>query len=341
MAYAPDFLLHEVWVRRKIARRSGINIMNPRVAIIIPIFNEEALLSELLRQLGEVLSEVRDYETEVLLVDDGSADASHDIMETEAKSRPWLSYIRLSRNFGHQAAISAGIAEADADAYILMDGDLQDPPVLIPDLLQAWKDGAKVVLAERTSRKETPLRLFLMNLYHRYSGLFSDFKMPSNTGLYCLLSAEAMDAVRSMKERNRYFPGLREWIGFKTSRVYYDRDERFAGEPKQNYRRLIHLALDSIFCYSYLPLRMVTYVGTFISFAGFALALFFTARRLLGIEVAAMGFTTIIVLMTVLGGFQLIALGIFGEYLARAYDETKGRPLFIIEKRSNKPRSNR
>lgn len=312
--------------------------MKSRVEIIIPIFNEEEILEELVDQLQSVLERIENFVCSVLLVDDGSRDKSPVIMEAAAGRHDWLRFVRLSRNFGHQAAISAGIAEADADAYILMDGDLQDPPSLIPELLKAWTDGADVVLAERKSRKETPLRLFLMNMYHRYSGLFSDFRMPSNTGLYCLLSAEAMDAVRSMKERNRYFPGLREWIGFKTSRVFYDRDQRFAGEPKQNYRRLIHLALDSIFCYSYLPLRMVTYVGTFISFAGFALALFFTARRLLGIEVAAMGFTTIIVLMTVLGGFQLIALGIFGEYLARAYDETKGRPLFIIEKRSERPR---
>lgn len=312
--------------------------MKSRVEIIIPIYNEEDLLDELISQLKSVLESLEDYSCSVLLVDDGSHDRSPDIMALAAERYGWLRFVRLSRNFGHQAAISAGIAEAEADAYILMDGDLQDPPALIPELIKAWTVGAEVVLAERTSRKETPLRLFLMNLYHRYSGLLSDFKMPSNTGLYSLLSAEAMAAVRSMKERNRYFPGLREWIGFKTSRVYYDRDERYAGEPKQNYRRLIHLALDSIFCYSYLPLRMVTYVGTFISFVGFALALFFTARRLLGIEVAQLGFTTIIVLMTVLGGFQLIALGIFGEYLARAYDETKGRPLFIIEKRSGRPR---
>ena len=310
--------------------------MKSRVEIIIPIFNEEDILEELADQLKSAIERVDDFSLSVLLVDDGSADQSYAIMEALAIRYDWLGYVRLSRNFGHQAAISAGIAEADGDAYILMDGDLQDPPALIPELLQAWSAGAEVVLAERTSRRETPLRLFLINMYHRYVGLLSDFRMPSNTGLYCLLSAKAMDAVRSMKERNRYFPGLREWIGFKTRRVYYDRDERFAGQPKQSYRRLIHLALDSIFCYSYFPLRMVTYVGTFISFVGFALALFFTARRLLGIEVAAMGFTTIIVLMTVLGGFQLIALGIFGEYLARAYDETKGRPLFIIEKKSDR-----
>lgn len=310
--------------------------MKSRVEIIIPIFNEEDILEELLGQLKSVLENIEDYACSVLLVDDGSRDQSPAIMEAAAERYDWLRFVRLSRNFGHQAAISAGIAEADAEAYILMDGDLQDPPSLIPNLLKAWSEGAEVVLAERTSRKETPLRLLLMNLYHRYSRWFSDSKMPTNTGLFCLLSAKAMDAVRSMKERNRYFPGLREWVGFETSRVYYDRDERFAGEPKQNYRRLIHLALDSIFCYSYLPLRMVTYVGTFISFFGFALALFFIARRLLGIEVAQFGFTTIIVLMTVLGGFQLIALGIFGEYLARAYDETKGRPLFIIEKRSGR-----
>lgn len=311
--------------------------MKSRVEIVIPIYNEEDLLAELIDQLNTVLGTINDYSCSVLLVDDGSADKSSEIMSSAAAKHGWLRFIRLSRNFGHQAAISAGIAESDADAYVLLDGDLQDPPALIPELLEAWSAGAEVVLAERKSRKETPVRLILMNLYHRYSGMLSDFKMPANTGLYCLLSAKAMNAIRSMKERNRYFPGLREWVGFKTSRVFYDRDERFAGQPKQNYRRLIHLALDSIFCYSYLPLRMVTYIGTFISFSGFALALFFIVRRLLGIELAEMGFTTIIVLMTVLGGFQLIALGIFGEYLARAYDETKGRPLFIIEKRSDQP----
>ena len=319
-------------------RAYSIYFMKSRVEIIIPVFNEADILEKLVDQLKSVIERVDDFSLSVLLVDDGSFDSSPSLMGALAAQYDWLRYVRLSRNFGHQAAISAGIAEADADAYILMDGDLQDPPCLIPEMLKAWSEGAEVVLAERRSRRETPLRLFLINMYHRLAGILSDQKMPSNTGLYSLLSAKAMDAVRSMKERNRYFPGLREWIGFETSRVYYDRDERFAGKPKQNYRRLIHLALDSIFCYSYLPLRMVTYIGTFISSVGFALALFFTAKRLLGIEVAELGFTTIIVLMTVLGGFQLIALGIFGEYLARAYDETKGRPLFIIETRSPRTR---
>lgn len=307
--------------------------MPTKLAIIIPIYNEAELLGELVRQLVKVSGELSDYEVSVLLVDDGSSDSSLEQIEAAANEHPIISYISLSRNFGHQAAISAGVDAAEADAYVLMDGDLQDPPSLIPDLVAKWQEGYEVVLAERKSRKETRLRLFLMNLYHKYSGFLTDYSIPKNTGLFCLMNAEALDAVKSLKERNRYFPGLREWVGFRTGRVFYDREARFAGEPKQNYRRLIHLALDSIFCYSYLPLRCVTYLGTLVSASGFLIALYFVIKRLLGIEMAEMGFTTIIVLITVLGGFQLIALGILGEYLARTYDESKGRPLYIVRKR--------
>ncbi len=303
----------------------------PKVAIVVPVYNEQENIPELCRRIREVCQGLDSVQWEAIFVDDGSSDDSVALLQEEARTCPNLRLVRLSRNFGHQPAISAGLFACNAGAAIVMDGDLQDPPEVIPQLVEQWRSGAKVVRAERLSRQETGLRRLAFVTFHRFFNLFSDYPIPANSGVFCLLDRSAIDVYNSLSERHRYFPGLSAWMGFRQETVHYHREERFKGTPKQSWRRLISYAADALFSFSYVPLRVVTYAGFFISAMGFAIGLFFAMRRILGVEIAFTGFTTIVVLILFIGGLQLMALGIIGEYLGRMYDEAKRRPYFIID----------
>ena len=304
-----------------------------KLDIVIPIYNEEENLPALHRRLREVCEHLNDLIWQVIYVDDGSSDRSLEIMLEQHRADPRFSVIELSRNFGHQATISAGLAYADGDAVVIMDGDFQDPPEVIPDLLASWQEGAQVVRAQRRSRKESGIRRFGFEMFYKVFTWISDFPVPPNAGIFGLLDRQAVDELKRLPEQNRFFPGLRSWVGLQQEVVYYDREERAAGKPKQSLGRLIRYALDAIFSFSYKPLRIMTSVGICISSTGFVFASFFVIRRLIGIEIAQIGFTTLVTLVLFLGGVQLIAIGLVGEYLARIYDEVKQRPLFIVKKR--------
>ena len=300
---------------------------------MIPIYNEEENLEELFRRLTDACSTLEGVDWRVIYVNDGSADRSLEMMIDHCQRDGRFTVVELSRNFGHQAAIAAGIKSAEGDAVIFMDGDLQDPPELIPGLLASWKNGNQVVRAERRSRKERGLRGLGFTLFHKFFAWVSDFPVHSQSGIFGLVDKQALEELKRFTEKNRFFPGLRSWVGFEQGVVCYDREERAAGEPKQSMKRLIKYALDAIFSFSYKPLRLMTGIGVIISASGFALACFFIVRRLMGIEIAQTGFTTLVTLVLFIGGVQLIAIGILGEYLARIYDEVKQRPLFIVKKR--------
>ena len=304
------------------------------VALVIPVFNEEPVLVELLRRLDQVFASDPTIAWSALFVNDGSRDRTAGMIEAQCARDPRFKLIDLSRNFGHQAALAAGIAHAgDADAVITMDADLQDPPELIPDLVAAWKNGAEVVLAVRQSRKEKGLRRLGFDLFHAVFGRLTDLPVEANTGTFGLLSKAAVEAFNGLPEKHRFFPGLRSWVGFSRADVIYDRQERAAGQPGQTFRRLVRYALDGIFSFSYLPLRMLTFAGLFVACSGFAIGMFFVLRRLLGIEVAQTGFTTLATLILFLGGVQLIGIGVLGEYLGRVYDEVKRRPNYVVKRR--------
>ena len=304
-----------------------------KIDIVIPIYNEQQNLPVLSSRLEAVCKKLHEYEWRIIYVNDGSSDNSLEIMLNQGQQNPMFSIVDLSRNFGHQAAITAGLLCATGDAVILMDGDLQDPPELIPELISSWRNGAKVVRAHRRSRKEKGFRRIGFKMFHRFFKWVSDFPIPSNAGIFGLLDKQAADELKKLPEQNRFLPGLRSWVGLNQQVVYYNRDDRAGGEPKQSLRKLIRYALDAIFSFSYKPLRIMTSAGVVISTTGFLLACFFIAKRLLGIEVAQTGFTTLVTLMLFLGGIQLIAIGLLGEYLARIYDEVKQRPLFIIKEK--------
>lgn len=307
----------------------------PLLAVVIPVFNEEAVLPELFERLIRLFDANPGANWTALLVNDGSRDRSADLIRTRAASDARFVLVDLSRNFGFQAAISAGLAEALARgsaALVTMDADLQDPPELIPELLAAWRSGAEVVLAVRKSRQETGLRRLGMDLFHRCFGAVADLQMDTNTGTFSLLDRAAAEAVCQLPERNRFFPGLRSWVGFRTEEVPYDRQERAAGQPQQTFSRLVRYALDGVFSFSYLPLRLLTYAGCSIALMGFVAAIFYAVRRILGIETAPTGYTTLVTLVLFLGGVQLIGIGVLGEYLARVYDEVKQRPHYIVRR---------
>jgi polyisoprenyl-phosphate glycosyltransferase len=244
--------------------------------------------------------------------------------------------VELSRNFGFQSALSAGLAHAaGSDAVVTMDADLQDPPEVIPELVAAWRGGADIVRAVRRTRAEQGLRRAGFDLFHTFYGRLIDYPIEPNSGTFGLLGGPAVAAFNQLPERNRFFPGLRAWIGFVTADVLYDRQERAAGVPQQTFRRLVRYALDGLFSFSHLPLRLLTYAGVFIAVIGFAIGGFFITWRLLGFENSQQGFTTLVTLVLFLGGVQLIGIGVLGEYLGRVYDEVKQRPNYIVKPRAS------
>jgi glycosyltransferase involved in cell wall biosynthesis len=305
----------------------------PTLAIVIPICNESGGLQELFTRLASVLDGLRSLESQVIYVNDGSTDGSLEIMLDHHRRDRRFAVIDLSRNFGQQAAIAAGLAASAADATVVMDGDLQDPPELIPEMVACWRAGAEVVRAQRRTRQERGMRGWSFVLFHRLFGWFADFPIPANVGVYGLLDRKALDEVNRLPEKNRFLPGLRAWVGFEQRDVYYDREARSSGLPKQSFGRLMHYALDGVFSFSYKPLRLMVLAGGVICVTAFVLASRFVIRRLAGIEQAQMGFTTLVTLVLFMGGVQLLSIGLLGEYMARIYDEVKARPLFIVRRR--------
>ncbi len=310
----------------------------PTIAVVMPVFNEQEVLPETFARLQELFDRHPDFAWQACLVDDGSRDRSADLLERQAEKDSRFEAITLARNFGFQSALAAGIECAgEVDALITMDADLQDPPELIPELLQRWQAGSQVVLAVRRSRQETGFRRAGMELFHAVFGRLTDQQLTrNNAGTFGLMGRDALAAFRQLPERNRFFPGLRAWVGFEVAEVAYDRRERAAGQPKQSLRRLVRYALDGVFSFSRLPLRLVSYTGLVVALSGFALGTFYAVRRILGIEIAETGFTTLVTLVLFLGGIQLIGIGVLGEYLGRIYDEVKQRPLYLIKSRSGR-----
>jgi len=305
----------------------------PTIAVVLPVFNEEAVLPELFARLAALFDRERGYAWRAVLVDDGSHDKSVALIAAQSARDPRFELVELSRNFGFQSALSAGLVHAaEADAVVTMDADLQDPPEVIPDLVAAWRAGAQVVRAVRQSRAEHGLRRMGLDLFHLCYGRLTDYPIEPNSGTFGLLAHEAVAVFNQLPERHRFFPGLRAWIGFDAVDVPYDRQARAAGEPQQTFRRLVRYALDGLFSFSHLPLRLVTYSGMFVAGVGFAVGVFFAVRRILGVETAATGFTTLVTLLLFIGGVQLIGIGVLGEYLGRVYDEVKQRPRYVLKR---------
>lgn len=298
------------------------------ISVVVPIYNEEELILRFHEAVADAMSSVGE-DWEVVYVNDGSRDTSLELLKELQSFDPQVVVVDLSRNWGHMGAISAGLQTARGDAVILMDGDFQDPPDVLPQLVEAWRAGGQVVTAVRRSRQESrKLLAALFPLFYRVLGALSDYPIPLNAGIFGLMDRKAVDAVNALGEGNRYLPGLRAWVGYKTSVVYYDRQDRLAGDGKLSFMSRIKYAMDAITSFSYKPLRLcfvlsaisliaVPVLGILAIFVGGPFAA-------LGLGLAAACF--------LIGGAMLLCLGVLGEYLGRVYDEVRKRPLSIINK---------
>ncbi len=302
------------------------------LSVVIPIYNEEEVLDALHPAVVEVLERLNEP-WEIVYVNDGSTDSSLARLLHFQECDPRVVVVELSRNWGHQPAITAGLQVARGDAVVLMDGDFQDPPATILDFFEAWREGAEVVIAQRRSRTETGFRVWAYPLFYKVLGFLSDYPIPLNAGIFGLLDRQVVDAINALNENNRYLPGLRAWVGYRTQVVYYDRADRAAGRPKQTFFRLVKYALDAVFSFSYKPLRLSLVLGLATAFLAVLYGTLLIVSRLAGLQLIGpfvWGYTSTIVSVLFMGGVQLVCIGLLGEYIGRIYDEVKRRPLFLV-----------
>jgi len=296
------------------------------ISIVIPIYNEEELIEQLNEALASALKEVVD-DWEVVYVNDGSTDASLELLRGLQAVDSHVVVVELSRNWGHMGAISAGLQTARGRAVILMDGDFQDPPQVLPRMIDAWRQGAEVVVGVRRSRQESrKLLAFLFPMFYRVLGSLSDYPIPLNAGIFSLMDRKAVDAVLALREKNRYLPGLRAWVGYKNAIVYYDRQDRAGGDGKLSFISRIKYAMDAITSFSYKPLRLSFGLFGFTTSMALLMAL---SMIVAPSAVATVGFGVASAIFLV-GGLLLLSVGILGEYIGRIYDEVRNRPLSLI-----------
>ena len=301
-----------------------------KLSIIVPMYNEAQCINAFFQRLLDVIAPLN-YTCEIICVDDGSTDATCALIKPWISINPNIKVIRLTRNFGKERALAAGIDHASGDAVIPIDADLQDPPEVIPDLLEKWREGFKMVIASRSSRPgDTRFKRLSALGFYRIMNHFSEMALPANAGDFRLMDRCVVDALKQLPERTRFHKGLFAWLGFETATVYYARPERVMGQTKWHYWKLWNYALEGIFSFSTAPLKLWTYVGITTAFAGFMYAIYTVVRTLtLGIDIP--GYASLLVILLILNGFCLIGIGVLGEYIGRIFIEVKQRPLYLID----------
>ncbi|HEX5397473.1 MAG TPA: glycosyltransferase family 2 protein [Verrucomicrobiae bacterium] len=307
-----------------------------KLSVIVPCCNEEAVLPGLFERMSAAAAGWN-LETEFLCVDDGSRDRTWELLKTQNARDPRWRCLSFARNFGHQAAVSAGLHFATGDAAVIIDADLQDPPEEIARLLARWRDGFEVVFATRKKRRDPLLKAVFAWIFYRLLSRLSPLPMPSDAGDFCLLDKKVVAVLNALPERNRYLRGLRTWCGFKQTSVEFERGERAAGAPQYTLKKSFRLAMDGVFSFSTIPLRVATWLGLAVSACAFLGAALTFLEKIFAKQFTEFGFPpgphgipTTVISILFLGGVQLICLGILGEYIARIYDEVKGRPLWIL-----------
>lgn len=303
------------------------------VSVVAPVYNEEALVELFVERTTAALAG-RTFE--LVLVNDGSSDGTAEILDRLADSDPRVRVIHLSRNFGHQAALTAGLEHALGDAVAMIDSDLQDPPEKIAEMIECWEQGADVVYAVRRQREgETKFKLASASFFYRLFDRLAQVDLEPNSGDFRLLDRRALMALLSMRERSRFLRGMTVWIGFNQTAISYERDARNAGETKYTLSKMLRFSLDAIASFSHMPLQLATYLGFMISGLAFVAIPVVVGLRVAGSYLPGFGSITIAILL--LGGIQLIAIGVIGEYVGRVYDEVKQRPLYIVGAERNQP----
>jgi len=312
-------------------------ISTPIYSVVAPVYNENESIFAFSERVTEVMARLGSA-WELVLVDDGSTDGSTEKIRKLAKENHHIRPVIFARNFGHQIAVTAGLDYARGDAVIIIDADLQDPPEVMLDLISKWKDGFEVVYAVRGSREgESRFKLATASLFYRLIQKITDVKIPLDTGDFRLLDRKVVNVMGQMRERHRFLRGMSAWVGYRQVGVKYDRKERFAGETKYPFKKMMQLALNAITSFSYFPLQMATYIG-FIAAGISIISIPVVVILRLSIQEALLGQATTLIAVLFLGGVQMITLGILGEYIGRIYDEVKGRPLYIV---SEAPENNK
>ncbi len=307
----------------------------PVYSVVVPLMNEQEVLPELYARLTTAMEGMGETH-ELVFIDDGSTDATLGILRSLVESDARVRVVSFSRNFGHQAAVTAGLRASRGSAVIVIDGDLQDPPEVIPQLAKAWRQGYKVVYAIRRGRKEAWIKRSAYDIFYRLLRTIADVEIPRDAGDFALMDRMVVDLLNAMPERNRFVRGIRAWVGFPQIGVEYERAAREAGSSKYSLRRLVVLALDGLVAYSFAPLRLVANGGFIVSAFAFLVIVHLVISKLFwGVEVP--GWTSTVAVILFLGGIQLVALGVIGEYVGRIFDEVKRRPTYIVSEELGSP----
>lgn len=314
--------------------------MGQLISIVVPMYFEEEVAQECYNRLKSVMDKTG-YDYEFVFVNDGSTDRTIDILTEIALKDKRAKVINFARNFGHQNAVTAGIDYAKGDAIVIIDADLQDPPEVIPLMIEKWKEGYEVVYGKRKTRKgETWFKLVTAKYFYKFLNYMSEIDIPKDTGDFRIIDRKVADVFQQMTERNRFIRGMISWVGFKQTYIEYERDERFAGETKYPLKKMLKFASDGIISFSTKPLKMVMILGFLSVFVSIAVLLYALIVKIFGINVEP-GWTSIMVAITFFSGIQLLGLGIVGQYLARIYDESKNRPIYIVRDTLNVDEENR
>ena len=307
-----------------------------KISVIVPMYYEEKVAEECYKRLTACLQKLIDYTYEIIIIDDGSKDKTLEILENIASKDDKVKVISFSRNFGHQAAVTAGLKHVSGDAIIIIDADLQDPPELIPQMIQLWEQGNEIIYAKRKKRKgESPFKLLSAKLFYQILNALSDTEIPKDTGDFRLVDRKVVDTINNMPEHNKFLRGLFSWVGYKQIPFEYEREERFAGKTKYPLRKMLKLASDGIISFSTKPLKLVGLLGFISIVISILILIYALLSYFLKLNQLSAGWTSLMVAITFFAGVQLLSIWIMSEYIGRIYDETKQRPQFIINKKIN------
>ncbi len=307
-----------------------------KISLVIPMYFEEKVVEECYNRVSKVLKNLNNYEYEIIFINDGSKDKTQEILENISIKDKNVKIISFSRNFGHQAAVTAGLKETTGDAVIIMDADMQDPPEIIPDMIGLWENGNEVIYGKRKSRKgESKFKLLSAKVFYRFLNVLSDVDIPQDTGDFRLVDKKIVKKMNSLPEHNKFLRGLWSWLGFKQYAYEYERKERFAGKTKYPLKKMLKLASDGIISFSTKPLKMVGILGIISIIISIIILIYALISYFCNLNNLSAGWTSLMCTITFFAGVQLLSLWIISEYIGRIYDETKGRPQYIIDKKIN------
>lgn len=307
-----------------------------KISVVIPMYNEEEVVKTSYLRIQKVMEELKQYDYEILFVDDGSRDKTFNLLQEIAKENQKVKILSFSRNFGHQAAVTAGIQYVTGDAVIIMDADLQDPPELLPEMIALWEEGNEVIYGQRRSRKgESAFKLLTAKMFYHTLNALSDVEIPKDTGDFRLVDKKVIDVINTMPEHNKFLRGLFSWVGFQQKAYFYEREERKAGKTKYPFQKMWKLASDGIISFSTKPLKIVGGLGCVTIILSIAILIYSLVSYAFQLNHLTPGWTSIMVAITLFSGVQLVSIWIISEYIARIYDETRHRPEYIIDKKIN------